>query len=313
MGRRTLLLIALLLPIGAFAAVSWILSPRLHQRPLPPPAAGRTSRPASAAPPSAPVVDPGLPLYRGATRRLAAEAVDATAASRFDAALVLLAREFMGLPIQDRAAPEPGPERLRLDLSGFQDLTYVEQVLALANSRRVRSQTEAVDVFSNHVRWLRYDGGQVSACRRHRGGIAWAAAAERRGYLVNLSPFLPGSRQRKLSLPSAEATRPGRPRGCRRQALPQRQAYIPLAALGGVMASLRSGDLALLVARDPRREAMEMVLIEMQAGRATALGVPTGGVIGRDPDLVRFAGRNPEALGLVLLRPIPNADGRPDP
>jgi len=161
---------------------------------LPPPvrspAPALPVRPAAAAP----GVDPNLPVYVGASRRLAAGAIDAIAADDLDAALVDLAGRFLGRPAQAIPAGSLPRERLVLDLGAFDQLSFVEQLLALANSRRVRTRTEAADRFSDHVRQLRYGNGRVEPCARLRQASLWALAAQRRGYLVDLTPHLPGAR-----------------------------------------------------------------------------------------------------------------------
>lgn len=335
MGRRSLLLLlaALLLPIGTIATVH-----RLN-RPRPEPAAPATDRgrraataPVAAPAPvpatdSAPVpgIDPNLPLYVGATKRIAAQAIDDTAANGFEPALAQLPRLFAGSPAQAEGT-DVGTRRLRLDLTQFDDLRFVEQLLALVNSRQVRTKTEAVDRFSDHVRRLRYEGGLVAPCRLHSRRTDWAAAAARRGYLVNLTPYLPGARQR--SIPASAPSTPAPPVRTGAAARPAaaagaptvapcppppglgRQTFLPLAALPAALAGMRSGDLVLLLDRDARSDARRIGVIERLAGdTAIWLAQPGQGVV-QVPDLGQLARRDPAVIGLMIFRPIPNADAR---
>lgn len=345
MGRRTLALFAaLLLPAGCIALLRWITAPVPPLRRPPAPGTGRTvaaANPAARTPASPavtpagepePALDPNLPLYAGDTRRIAAQAVDDTAASRFDQALRQLAAIFEGTPAvagQPEGAPQAAAaaERLRLDLTAFDPLSFVEQLLALANSRQVSTKTQAVDRFSEHLRRLRYETALVAACRRHRDPLRWAVAAERRGYLVDLTSFLPGARwlERPAARPAVTAgmatatgaaagTAAGTALSCPPpQPLPRRQAYIPLAGLDGVLPALRSGDLVLLLSRRPAAATSRFAVLDLAPGRPSAvLALPAEGVV-RRLALPELLAADPDGFGLLLLRPIPNADGRPDP
>ena len=160
---------------------------------------------APAAAPAAPATLP--PLLVGNTAEVAADAVDATAKGPRGRSLVGLARRFLGRPYQAFSLDQGPGERLRLDLTHFDCFLFVEQLLALVNSHRVSTRTAAVEDFSRHVQKLRYEDGQVDYCHRHHYFSRWAAAAERQGYVVNLTPFLPGavSRSRRLNFMSTHA------------------------------------------------------------------------------------------------------------
>ncbi len=298
---------------------------RRHRPPpaptLPPPA--RVSAPASPLRPAAAAagIDPNLPVYVGATRRQAARAIDDIASDDLAAALIGLAGRFLGSPA--RATP-PGSvprERLVLDLGGFDQLSFVEQLLALANSRRVRTRTEAVDRFSDHVRQLRYGSGRVHACARLRHATLWALAAQRRGYLVDLTPHLPGARRRQLSLQSllgdpsvgrslaGSAAQPCHwPPGLP----PLTLAELPLQALPAARTSLRSGDLFVL--RGPGTDAHPdgIGVVERRNGRLGGVWLQPGRSVVRTSDLLGLARSLPGVSGVALLRPIPNQDGRAD-
>lgn len=277
---------------------------------------------AGAVPSAAAEVDPNLPLYVGASRRLAVRAIDDTATARLDDALLGLGRRFEGSPPRTVPPGSAPPERLVIDLTAFDGLSFVEQLLALVNSRRVHTRTEAADRFSDHVRQLRYGGGRVEACARLRQPDLWALAAQRRGYLVDLSPFLPGARQRRVPLqallqdPAAsprQSLRHGQacrlPVGSRLQLI---LAELPLHAVPGALPSLRSGDLFLLRGPVSDRSPDGIGLVDIDQGRLGALLVQPGRGVVRAADLIAIARNRPGITGVAFLRPLPNQDGKPE-
>lgn len=324
MTRTGLGLAALLGCLALASALPRLLQTARPQRPAPPAAAERRSGSSRAAVAGSwRGIDPNQPRYVGPSRRLAADAIDAIATSGLDTALVKLGHRFLGSPARPLTpAAAPHQERLLLDLSGFDDLSFVEQSLALANSRRVRTRTEAVDRFSDHVRQLRYGGGRVEACARLRQPSLWALAAQRRGYLVDLSPYLPGARQRRVPLQAllndpAAMPQPSRTHGqvCRlagRSPLPLTLAELPLAAVPAALPSLRSGDLFVLRGPLADRSPDGIGLVEINRGRLGALLVQPGSGVMRAADLLSVARGRPGITGVAFVRPLPNQDGRPD-
>jgi len=255
----------------------------------------------------------------GASRRLAADAIDAIARSGLDSALVQLGQRFLGstaLPLPPGSVPR---EHLQLDLTGFDNLSFVEQLLALANSRQVRTRTEATDRFSDHVRQLRYGGGRVDRCARLRQPSLWAVAAQRRGYLVDLTPYLPGARRQPVALrellqdPTAAAastaTQPCRLLPRTRALLPL--AELPLRALPAALPSLHSGDLFVLRGPATDRSADGVGVVELRGGRPGALLLQPGRGVVRVEDLSALARSWPGIRGVAFLRPLPNQDGKP--
>ena len=327
MGREGLLVATVLTPLALALALSPLLPESTpHRRP-----AGAVSdrlKPGGGTPAAPPAAmpagvngggDPNLPLVVGDSRRRAARAIDDTAVARHPEALVALGRRFRGTP--PRSAP-PGsepPERLVLDLTAVDPLSFIEQLLALVNSREVRSRTEAVDRFSDHVRRLRYGGGAVDPCARLSDPRLWALAAERRGYLVDLTRFLPGAIQRRLPLQeltnhalagSGTAVRVAcRPPGAGAVTV----AELPLEAVPAAVPSLRSGDLFILMPGPRARRGPLIGLVDLERGRLGAVVVhPDQGVV-QEPDLLALARSRSGTRGIAFLRSLPNADGRPDP
>ena len=328
MGRRGLLVAALLGPLAL--ALAW---PRLRGLARPDPStAMAASRPqprgATAARPPAVAttrgVDPNLPLVVGDSRRLIARAIDDTAAAPHEEALVALARRFQGTPFRAVPAGAAPAERLVLDLTAVDSLRFIEQLLALVNSRQVRTRTEAVDRFSDHVRRLRYGRGRVDPCARLDDPRLWALAAARRGYLVDLSPFLPGARRRRVPLtellhPGSTGSTTAATAATPAPTCPEpgvgwvTMAEVPLDAVPAATASLRSGDLFVLQGNVPDGQTVAIGLLDLERGRLGAVLVRPGQGVVRVPDLLAMARQQPGRTGLSFLRSLPNADGRADP
>jgi len=322
MGRRGLLVIALFSPLALVPLFS-LLSESAH----PPRRAGVPSsrlQPGGATPTTAMAAgvseggDPNLPLIVGDSRRLVAGAIDDTAVARHQEAMVALGQRFRDTP--SRSAP-PGSqprERLVLDLTAVDPLSFIEQLLALVNSREVRSRTEAVDRFSDHVRRLRYGGGRVDPCARLMDPRLWALAAERRGYLVDLTRFLPGATPRRLPLKELVNSLPVASGPAVRASCPPpssasvTMAVLPLEAVPAALPSLRSGDLFILVPRSPDRQAALIGLVDLEGERLGGVLVQPGEGVVRVSDLLAMARNRPGTIALSFFRSVPNADGRPD-
>ena len=331
--RRTTLVLWLSLVVAAgaaFLAVRWVTSPldlgsrshpggRLPLRPAAPPSAAAPARQAGG---GRTPIDPNLPLFIGGTRRLAAQAIDDTAAAPMNQALIALARRFQGTPYRALPMDQQTPERLLLDLEHVDQLRFVEQLLALVNSRQVKTRTEAADRFSDHVRDLRYHKGQVSYCGRHHYVSLWAQAAERQGYLVNLTPVLPGATSRRRSLTFLSSHPGAYPamqlpanRTCittLERTLAVDQSYVPLRSLAPVLPSLRSGDVFALVSQRPGLDVSDIGLVEVNGNQINALLAAAGSGVELKTDLARWAGGRDGVIGVAFYRPVPNSDGRPD-
>jgi hypothetical protein len=316
MGRR--LERRLLLSLGLAASLAACGgAPRATERP---PAGLASSGPAAGSPAAAAPISI-KPELVGATRAIAVRAVDDTAGRPIGQALVGLATRYLGTPYRAFSLDKGPAERLRLDLTGFDCLLFVEQLLALVNSRAVNTQTEAVDRFVDHVRRLRYDEGRVDYCHRHHYFSRWAEAAERAGYLVNLTPYLPGAATRTIKLnwmsthPASYAPmRNPANRNCitaLEQGLSTRLSYLPLAQLPAALPSLRDGDVFALVTRLKGLDVTHVGLVKVEGDRVAAIHAAPGRGVMLSEDLARYAAGVPDVIGLTVLRPMPNPDGKP--
>ncbi|MEA5442475.1 N-acetylmuramoyl-L-alanine amidase-like domain-containing protein [Cyanobium gracile] len=243
------------------------------------------------------------PGFVGESRALTVEAIDATAWAPINQSLVSLARLYLALPFQGLSR-HGGPK---------------QKLLALSNSRKVDTQDEGVERFTQHVRRLRYVDGEVDYCRRQHYFSRWAEAAERNGYVVNLTPFLPGASSRTVALnfmsnhiKSYKPMQLARNRQCITELekdLVLNQPYIPLAALPGVLPSLRSGDIFGLVTKVPGLDVTHVGFLEKRDGVVDAIHAAEGAGVIRSENFAKYAGRVPDVIGVAIYRPRPN-DGR---
>ncbi|KEF42016.1 MAG: hypothetical protein ER33_08455 [Cyanobium sp. CACIAM 14] len=256
------------------------------------------------------------PRFVGDSREKAMAAIDATAWDRMNQGLIRLARRFEGFPYKAFSLDGGEKEQLLLDLTHFDCFLFVEQLLALANSRKVDTLTEGLERFAGHVRQLRYEKGEVDYCRRQHYFTRWAEAAERNGYLVNLTPFLPGAASRTVAL-NYMSTHPGsygpmkleRNRRCigeLERNLVVNQPYIPLAALPGVLPSLRTGDIFALVTKVPGLDVTHVGFLEVNGGKVDAIHAVEGAGVKHSENFAAYAAKVPDVIGVAIYRPRPN-------
>lgn len=260
------------------------------------------------------------PRFVGDSRAVVVAAIDGTAWAPMNLALVQLARRFLGSPYKGFSLDGGAKEQLLLDLRHFDCFLFVEQLVALVNSRKVDTQDEGVERFTQHVRRLRYENGEVDYCRRQHYFTRWAEAAERNGYVVNLTPFLPGASSRTVALNfmsrHAGSYKPmelKRNQQCITELeknLVVEQAYIPLAALPGVLPSLRSGDIFALVTKVPGLDVTHVGFLEKRDGVVDAIHAAEGAGVIRNENFVKYAGRVADVIGVSIYRTRPNEGAR---
>ncbi|WP_216904737.1 N-acetylmuramoyl-L-alanine amidase-like domain-containing protein [Synechococcus sp. CCY 9618] len=265
------------------------------------------------------------PRFVADSKAMAVAAIDGTAWDPMNRALINLARRYQGYPYKAFSLDGSEKEQLLLDLTHFDCFLFVEQLLALANSRKVDTQTEGVERFAAHVRQLRYENGEVDYCRRQHYFSRWAEAAERNGYVVNLTPFLPGATSREQALnymsnhaASYKPMQLARNRQCISELekdLVVTQAYVPLAALPGVLPSLRTGDIFALVTKVPGLDVTHVGYLETTDGKVDAIHSAEGEGVIRSENFEKYAAQVQDVIGVAIYRPRPNEETpeRPKP
>jgi D-alanyl-D-alanine carboxypeptidase/D-alanyl-D-alanine-endopeptidase (penicillin-binding protein 4) len=180
-------------------------------------------------------------------------------------------------------------EVLTLSLAGFDCVTYVETVLALALARSAR------DV-RRWLRRIRYDNGRVTWHARHHYMVEWIRANVRQGLLTDLTR---GPKTRFLT--RRVNVVPGiPPRTLRFRCLPKTQ----LAKWRG---RLRDGDLIFFASTRPNLDVFHvgLVLLEREPGGAESLILShasrrRGRVV--EEELEEFLKEN-RMSGVLLVRP----------
>jgi len=222
--------------------------------------------------------------------------------------LVLLAQQMLGRPYSAFSLDGAPVERLRLDLTTFDCVLFVEQMLALAHSKTTMD-------FSRLVKRLRYQDGIVDYCHRNHYFSRWAINAQRLGLIKDISQTLPGSstRYRKLSFMSShpDSYAPMKEQSARQciqsveQKLAVNQAFVPIASLQNAASSLKSGDIFALVTSVNGLDVTHTGILERTATGLNAIhSVPGSGVV-RSVDFVRYASKVEDIVGVSFFRPIP--------
>ena len=223
-----------------------------------------------------------------------------------DQTVATLALHFLGTPYAAFSLDADSQERVQLDLTRFDCMLFVEQLLALAASR-------SWDGFAEVTRQLRYAKGEVGYCSRHHYFHHWGRAAQDAGLVDDITRDLPGHQSRSLRL-DYMSNHPGSYAPLRNQAtlacitrLEQGygvvQDYIPNAALNQVTPLLRSGDLFAVATSVGGLDVTHIGVIVTDASGVSAVhAVPGQGVI-RSKPFHRYIESIPESIGAVIFRP----------
>ena len=226
-------------------------------------------------------------------------------------AVAQLAKFFLGKPYVASSLDSGGSERLWVDLTRFDCMLFVEQLLALALSSDWQS-------FVVKMRGMRYENGRVDYCARNHYFQAWAASAEDQGWVEDVTDRFPGYRRRMLNLNYmsnhsslyAPLQRPS-VLSCieeKESRLNVEQLYIPNEGLHKLSAYFRDGDLFAIATSVPGLDVTHMGVVVLGAEGVSAIhAVPGQGVIRSIPfaDYVRSV---PDSVGVVVLRPSSKRD-----
>jgi hypothetical protein len=216
------------------------------------------------------------------TRGLSAVAERALSVSGY-----LLGRPYVAHPLVGSPAH---PEQLVLRLDGFDCVTFVETVLALARSRKPE------DVLRQLVA-LRYEAGEVGWSTRNHYMSDWVARNVAAGLVEPVLAEHAVEVKRRLSTLSGY---PARTRQFR---------YVPLECCGALKTRGRPGDLVGFVSTRAELDTFHVGLLA--AGESTMLrhASRSAGEVVEEP-LASFLDRN-ETPGLLLARPTELEGERP--
>ena len=216
-----------------------------------------------------------------------------------------LAEAFLGSPYLAFSLEGSGKERLRLDLTQFDCMLFVEQLLAMATA-------DSFDEFAQRTRRLRYRNGHVDYCTRQHYFHDWVLSAQDQGLLESDTSW-PGQATRALLLnfmsshrdqyPALQSPRlfdciHQRERGRRIE-----QQYLPLASLEIALPSLRSGDLFAVATSVRGLDVSHTGVLVRDGSRLDAIHAAPGHGVIRSRSFARYLRSLPDAIGAVIVRP----------
>ncbi len=145
---------------------------------------------ASAVPADTTEVDPAtLDTFRSILEDAAAEDV---ASRPYGEIVQWVGEQLIGRPYVAGMLDAPANEMLVVDLTGFDCVLYVENVMALA--RMIALGESSYDAYADGIRTLRYRDGDVSYCSRLHYFTDWIRDNERRGSVENVTAAAGGER-----------------------------------------------------------------------------------------------------------------------
>jgi hypothetical protein len=223
-------------------------------------------------------------------------------------ALVGLALQMLGRPYSAFSLDAEPTERLRLDLTRFDCVLLIEQLVALIHSR-------TTDDFPRQVMRLRYANAEPDYCQRNHYFSMWANHAETPGVLKDITSSLPGAstRIRKLTFMSShpKSYRPMKRERSRRciteleQHLSVSQTFVALSSLSAAALKLKSGDIFALVTSVDGLDVTHTGILERTATDLNPIhAIPDHGVV-RTSDFVRYASDVEDVVGVSIYRPLP--------
>lgn len=222
-------------------------------------------------------------INRAANILLRELASHASLADRID----LISARLIGAPyIENPLGGGPdSSESLRISLEGFDCVTYVETVLALATSDSVEEVVEA-------VRGMRYEKGIIDWFHRNHYMIDWAEKNERRGLVKNITAGPEAVRKsRNLTIVKGLPEKP-----VRFDCIPKRR-------MNRVASSVETGDVILFVSAKKTLDVFHTGFI-VRRGEELLLRHATrnkGEVV--EQRLTEFLKSN-RMSGMILLRPL---------
>ena len=176
-------------------------------------------------------------------------------------------------------------EVFRATFDGFDCVTYIETVLALALA-------DTVSQFSNLLRQIRYDQGKVDWVHRNHYMVDWSERNEAAGFVVNVT--IGEDTREKTCLLNLIAGLASRTVTFK---------YFPSPLSIRVLYQIQTGDFALFVSQKDTLDVFHtgILIVGNDAVNVRHATRKTGVVI--EQPLRRFASEN-DMKGLVLLRPI---------
>ncbi|KZR85884.1 N-acetylmuramoyl-L-alanine amidase-like domain-containing protein [Synechococcus sp. MIT S9504] len=220
-------------------------------------------------------------------------------------AMARLAEFFIGSPYLAMSLDQLGREQLRLDLTQFDCMLFVEQLLAMV------SADSFVD-FADRTRSLRYRNGEIGYCTRQHYFHDWVGSAQAQG-VIESAPVWSAQATRNLPLNFMSSHRDRYPAlqapglfdciRAREQGRRIEQHYLPLASLEAALPSLQSGDIFAVATRVNGLDVSHMGVLVREGSRLDAIHAAPGRGVMRSRSFVRYLSSVPDAIGAVIVRP----------
>ena len=220
-------------------------------------------------------------------------------------AITRLAAFFVGSPYLAMSLDQSGREQLRLDLTQFDCMLFVEQLLAIVAA-------ESFDDFADRTRRLRYRNGKIGYCTRQHYFHDWVDSAQAQG-VIESQPVWSAQATRNLPLNFMSSHRDRYPAlqssdrfeciRAREQGRRIQQHYLPLASLEAARPSLQSGDIFAVATRVGGLDVSHMGVLVREGSRLDAIHAAPGRGVMRSRSFIRYLSSVPDAIGAVIVRP----------
>jgi hypothetical protein len=227
----------------------------------------------------------------------------------------VLGQQFMERPYLTGTLDEPATEQLVIRFDGFDCVTFVETVLAMA--RGVAVQDYRFGTFARHLEDQRYrDGALDGYCSRLHYFTEWIDDNAARGTIRSLTADLGGVVLRD-SVDFMSTHRSAYPRfatndslwACVRGMEARLQSrtirYVPQDRIRAVYDRLEAGDIiGIATSIDGLDISHTGLVYEAQDGRIGLLHASTSGGVKVSPDLQRYVQNIEHQIGILVARPL---------
>lgn len=224
---------------------------------------------------------------------------------------------LLGRPYVEGALDVPEVESLVVDLTGFDCVTYVEHVLAIAQA--VTSGEPTYEAYTANLEDLRYRGGRLDGyCSRLHYFSDWMLDNDRRGNVRLVSQEFGVPFDKTISFMSAH--RDAYPkfatddevlaciRGVEADLRGHGLYYVPQDRIRGVYDQLRAGD---IIATATNIEGLDVThtgfVYKHADGRTGFLHASLSGEVKINDDLADYIRGNRAQTGIIVARPLANS------
>lgn len=228
-------------------------------------------------------------------------------------------QQFMEAPYLEGTLDEGDEESLVIRFDGFDCVTYVETVLALA--RTIDAEAYDADTFAAHMQAQRYrEGGAVGYCQRLHYFSEWIADNDARDRVTDITAELGGTELAGDAVGFMTANREAYPRMADNdslfacvQTMERRLVddghtvyHVPQDDIDRVYDDLQAGDIIGLATDIGALDVAHTGLVydDGTAGRGLLHASLDGGVV-IEPDLQAYVQNIDHQVGIVVARPVP--------